>query len=264
MDRRKFLGTTATAGTFLIAGCKTNVEASKGEVANKDVSAPSVEIPDSWESTTPDSRPKVFKSGEVLGKEWDAIGHTKIYENKALRERIHKETFEKVDKALMVAFASRIQFFPSYAHLGSLAYQEEIDSAIRSRMRGRMKSFDLKNITYKGEEQMVSGSKPHSYHKWTADYHIDEIPVKDVNIPNSDVTSFTIGGEDIKIEALAGVWKEGKHMLAAGGVYPAELFTEEKEWDISGAVHLNLSVEMGFKPEQYNRQVKSFMDSVSS
>ncbi|WP_396613986.1 hypothetical protein ACH9L7_19825 (plasmid) [Haloferax sp. S1W] len=262
IGRREFLATSAVAGTGLIAGCGSQIEASPGENSDKDVPAPSVDIPDGWEVTTPNSKPIVFVEGKDLGVSWTAVGHTKLYENKKLRERIKQETFGKIDQTLMVAFASRIDFFSSIAHLGTSFQQETINSEVRSQMRDRMTEFGLTEVTYKGEVQREEETNPSKFHKWTAYYPVDEIPVNDVDIPNVEKDSFTIGGKNLKIGGLAGVWKEGKSLLAAGGVYPADYYNERQEWDVSGAIHLSLDIEMGFQPTNYNHQIKSIMDSV--
>lgn len=262
-SRRQFLAASAAAGTTAIAGCGGKVETAPGEDSNKEVPAPSVDVPDGWKLTTPDSQPVVFDKGKDFGINWTAVGHTNLYENVKLRNRIKQETFERVDRPLMVAFASRVDFFPTYAHLGTRFKQDTIDSNIRSQMRSQMEEFGLKEIAYKGESQRMGESDPSSYHKWTGKYPIKEIQIDDVEIPHVQKDSFTIGGQDLTIAGLAAVWKEGTHLLAAGGVYPAEPYGEEEQWDVSGAVHLSLQIEMGFRPNFYKNQIQSIMDSVN-
>lgn len=263
ISRRKFLAASAAAGAVVTAGCGGKVETSPGEASDKDVPAPSVNVPDGWELTTPNSESVVFDKGEDFGINWTAVGHTNLYENVKLRNRIKEETFGRINRQLMVGFASRIDFFPTYAHLGTGFKQDTIDSQIRSKMQSQMKGFGLKEITYQGESQRMGSSNPSSYHKWTGKYPIEEISIEDVNIPHVEKDSFTIGGEDLEIAGIAAVWKEGTHLLAAGGVYPAERYSEREKWDVSGAVHLSLQIEMGFRPNLYDRQIKSIMDSTN-
>lgn len=262
INRRRVLATLGAAGVAGLAGCGSSSNASVGEPSEKDVPPPSVDAANRWELTTPNSETRLLYEGSQLGIEFTAHGHTVQYADKQLRQRISENTFGEVDREFAVAFAARIDIFPSYASSGTAAFGDTIESAITDNLRSSMEEFGVQNVIEDGRME-ASNTPADDVSVLRGEYPINQVTIRDVNIPHSDREQLSFGDGTLPIKGIAGRWKSGGSIMAAGGVYPDEPFIEENEVEMSDAVTLSMEINLGLNPTQRENQVLEFIDSVS-
>lgn len=262
--RRRFLQTAGVVGLASLAGCGSDVEGGTGQTTDRDVPPPSVELPEGWEPTSTETEPEILKQGTMAGINYSAVGHTRRYENVRLRSRIREETLERVDRPLFVMFATRIDFFPRFAHIGASRMKSEIDSTVKSEFREQLQEFGVVDTAAHGTVESATAGGPSELFKYTGAYPVEDFTIRDVNIPNVNRSSFTVEGELLPIEGLVATWKDGEHQLAAGGVFPAAPYRPRKTFDITGGVELALNVDLDLRPERYRQTVHDFVASVDA
>lgn len=252
------------AGVASLAGCGSDVEGNTGESSNRDVPPPSVDLPDGWKPVSEDTEPQVLKQGSKFGMNYSAVGHTRQYENARLRSRIEEETMGRVDRPLCITFATRIDFFPSFVHIGAETMRDEIRSTVKSEFRGKLEEFGVVNVEEQGTVDSPAAGGPSEAFRYTAAYPVEDFEINGVNIPNLDRSSFTVEGKLLPIEGLVATWKAGKHQFAAGGVFPADTYTRQKTFDLTGGVELTLDIDLDLQPSQYRQTVHDFMATVEA
>lgn len=273
MKRRDLVRVLGVASAVSIAGCSGDSGSSPtdenpvGTEASREVPAPDVTLPSGWEVTTPDTESRTFATGSWNGiLDWKAIGHTKRYENKQLRGRVKRETFEKFDNPLVVGFATRVElevFGGDLVEGVITSATNEVQSKAKSEFRDRMSEFGIENVSEAGTMERENGS-PSQFTRFRGSYPVDPIKVDGVNIPEVEQDSFSVEGGDIQIEGILAVWRSNSHIFIAGGVYPAENYTRTKSWDLTGSVELILDINMGLNRAKYLSQVVNFVQSVSA
>lgn len=269
MERRYLLGALATGVTGVLAGCSSDDDPTEedpvGTESGKKVPAPTVTLPDGWKVTTEDTESRTFASGSVSFIDWKAVGHTKRYENKDLRDRITEETFGKFTSPLVVGFATRIELDVLGGDITELIVKtatDEIETKAKSEFEKRLNEFGLKQVHETGTIERGDRDKPSEFTQYEGKYSVEPITVEDVDIPNVEKDSFTLKGGELLVEGLLAVWRANGHIFVAGGVYPAEDYRRSKQWDITGGVHLTLEVEMGLSRAEYLAEVVQFSRSI--
>lgn len=262
LSRRQILASLGVAGSTALAGCGSSTDTEMGEPSDKDVPPPTVETGDQWRETTPDSQPVVLEKGTVAFVDYTAVGHIKQYENSQLRQRISEQTFGEIDRPFMVAFAGRIDLFPGAASLGTALKSDEIRDALISNLKGSMAEFGVENIDDGGTMERPK-TDAETWHRVTGEFPIEPVAVEGVDIPHSDKSALEFGGKNIDITGIVGRWKEDGSILAAGGVYPSQPYRETEEIEMSEAISLSVSIDLGLDPEQLERDLFRFIKSIS-
>lgn len=263
LSRREVLAGLGVTGATALSGCGSNVQAAQGEASDKEVPPPDVREPDGWVVASKDTQPRVFKKGKEFGLEYTAVGHTRQYENKQLRKRVREETFGNFDRPLLVASASRIDFFPDYAHVGTSFKTSEIEQAVKSKLKSRMAEAGIQNVRYDEKHIWTNGPGTH-YFTFKGHYQVPEFKVEDVEIPHSPKESFTFESEHLPIKGIAAYHKDGTHLVAGGGVFPNGPYEKHKEVELSGGVKLEVNVDLELRPDRYESEVLDFIGNISA
>jgi hypothetical protein len=261
-NRRTLLAILGTGSISALAGCGSNTPSAQGEVSEKHVPAPSLDVGEKWELVTPDSKPRVMQKGSISLLDWTAVGHTVQYEHTRLRERIKEDTFGEVDRPLVMAFAARVDIFPRQASFATGIKSGKIDDSLSSNLKSAMEEFGVKNVSQQSpiEDPNLPAKKLQVI---TGEYPIDAVTIEGVDIPHSDRTQLKFGGNRLPIQGVIGRWKEGGSILAGGGVYPLQDFEQNREINMSDSISLEIGIDLGLSPRTHKNEVFDFIRSVS-
>ncbi|WP_226021841.1 hypothetical protein [Halomicrobium salinisoli] len=261
--RRELLATLGSAGAVAVAGCGSTTDAEVGAAADREVPAPSVTKGDRWELTTPNSEPRLLRKGSAGPVNYTAVGHVRRYEDAKLRDRVAESTFGEIDRPFAVAFAARVDVFPSTLSAATGFMSEELDAAVRENLTDAMDEFGVENVREAGTRS-VSDAPVEEFAVVRGEYPIPEVTVEDVEIPLGNVDEFTFGGGRLPIEGIAGRWKSDGSILAGGGVYPAENYVDSETVELSDGISMEVTVDLGLRPDRIESRVLEFVRGVSA
>lgn len=260
--RRRVLGALGAAAAASLAGCGASTNSSPGDPSDKQVPPPTVDAPDRWRLTTPESEPRLLQKGSTFALDYQAVGHIRRYEDQQLRTRIREETFGEVDRPFAVAFAARIDIFPGLASVGTGFVNDQINESLRTELQDAMRAFGVQNVqrqapmdasnTPAGEVQVITG-----------EYPIDPVSIDASEIPHSDRNKIEFGGGTLPIKGIIGRWKTDGSIMAGGAVYPNGQFAASNTIEMSAAISLTLDIDLRLRPQRRERQALSFIDSIS-
>ncbi|WP_225333496.1 hypothetical protein [Halomicrobium urmianum] len=263
MRRRELLATLGSAGTVALAGCSSTSDADVGEASDREVPPPSVETGDRWELVTPDAEPRLLRTGSAGPVDYAAVGHVRRYEDARLRGRVAEATFGEIDRPFAVAFAARVDVFPSTLSAATGFLSDEIDAAVRENLADAMDEFGVRNVGEAGTRS-VPDAPVEEVTVVRGEYPIPEVTVDGVEIPHSDAEQFTFGGGTLPIEGVAGRWKSDGSILAGGGVYPAENYVDGETVALSDAISMEVTVDLRLEPDRVESRVLEFVRGVSA
>ena len=273
MERRKFLAAAGTGMLVGVAGCNSESGESgdptsanpPGESSDFQVPPPEADLPDGWELKTSDTEPHVLLEDSRLGVDYKAIGHSRRFEDTALRERVRKELFGRFDRALVVGFASHVDLEVLGGNLTEsfvLKATDKIQNEAESAFRAQMKEFGLQNISKIDPYQAQGNRSPSEFQRFTASYSVDSVEIDDVDIPNIEEESFRLGSGQLEVAGLLATHQRDDEILVTGGMYPNENYTRSKEWEITGGVDLDLTVDLGLRPNLHRSDIVNFARNV--
>ncbi|NIC00995.1 hypothetical protein [Halobacterium sp. R2-5] len=263
LSRRRLLAGIGVAGSSALAGCGGSSNAEVGESSDKDVPAPEVDAVDRWTLKTPNSEPRLLLEGSAaFVVDYTAHGHTVRYEDTHLRERIKEDTFGEIDRPFAVAFASRVDVFPSHLSIATRLKNGEIRKSIRDHLTSAMREFGVQNIQTDGTMD-ASNTSAGEFPVVRGEYPLEEVTISGVDIPHSDQDELTFGGGTLPIKGIAGRWKSNGSILAGGGVYPADDFEDSQNVSMSDAIELSVSVDLDMGWQQREQDVLDFVQSIS-
>ncbi|MGM0399280.1 MAG: hypothetical protein ACQEQY_09845 [Halobacteriota archaeon] len=255
MQRRQFLAVTGAGALATLAGCSSAL----GSVAAPVVPTDRLEA-GGW-TLQDESEETVFEEsyGPVT---IEAKSHSLVYSDEALRETIKEKTLGRVDGAMAMFAATRIDFSPNLADLpGSVATDQIVDrseTAARSQFATQMENAGLENVG-----QVDTGSL-------TVDTGVDarlttfeaEFPFDGVSVPVTDDRSISLTGSPIDVAGDLAVWSHDGSVLVAGGAYPATNVNETVTEELSAAITVTVDVDLGLEPDRYREEVRSLVRAV--
>lgn len=273
MNRRQVVAAAGTGLIASLAGCGSNESSTEeptsanppGEKSNLDVAPPKADLPDGWKLTTPNTEPHVLLEDSIGPVDYTAVGHTQRFENKSLRNRLKEELFGEFDRPLVVGFATHVDLdiaLSKYVEDGVLTVTDKVQSTAESEFRSRLESFGLQNLSEEGTYGASGEEKPAEFVRYSGVYPVGSVEIDNVEIPNVEKDSFTLKAGEIEVEGLLGVWHENESIFVAGGIFPTSNYRRDKEWEITGSVFLNLTVDMDLSPNVYRNNVVNFARSV--
>lgn len=256
------LGTLGAAAASSLTGCGASTSSSPGEPSDKQVPPPTVDAPDRWRLTTPDSEPYLLKKGSTLAVDYFAVGHIRRYEDQQLRRRIREETFGEVDRPFAVAFAARIDIFPGLASVGTGFVNDEINESLRTELQSAMREFGVQNV-----QQQAGMDAPDTsaggFQVITGEYPIEPVSIDVSEIPHSDRSEIEFGGGTVPIKGIIGRWKTDGSIMAGGAVYPNAQFADSATIEMSEAISVTLDIDLRLRPGRREQQALSFVDTIS-
>ncbi len=245
-----------------MAGCSSTSDADVGAPSEKEVSAPSVDSGERWKLTTPESETRLLQKGGWGPIKYTAHGHVTQYEDSTLRKRIREDTFGEIDRPFAVAFAARVDIFPSSYSRATVLQSGEIDKSILNNLKSAMSNFGVQNIRDDGT-MLATNSSAGEFQVVRGEYPIQKVTIDGVNIPHSDREKLSFGGGTLPIKGIAGRWKSEGSILAGGGVYPAENFADEEAVEMSDAISMSVDINLNLQPRKREAQVLDFVRSIS-
>lgn len=274
MNRRKILATTGSGLIASIAGCGSTDDGGDraptdsnppGEVSKVQLEPPKANLPEGWMLQTPNTEPHTLVEDSVAGISYEAFGHTRRYENTELRERVREELFDRFDRPLVVGFATHVELEVLGGGLTEsiiLRATDHIEDQAEAEFRAQMEEFGLQNVSRDGDYEASGSENPTGFREFTGTYPIESVEIDGVDIPNVDENSFTLESGELEITGLLGVHRENDRIFITGGVFPNENYFRTKAWEITGSVHLDLTVDLGLSSSQYRSEVVNFAKSI--
>ncbi|WP_418286756.1 hypothetical protein [Halorubrum sp. DTA46] len=183
----------------------------------------------------------------------------------ALRERVQEELFGRFDRPLVVGFASHVELEVLGGGLTeSVVMQatDKIQNEAESVFRTQMEEFGLQNISKVDPYQAQGNRSPSEFQRFTGSYPVDSVEIDGVDIPNIEEESFTLESGQFKVAGLLATHQKGDAILVTGGVYPNDNYIRSKEWEITSGVDLDLTVNLGLRPNIHRSDVVNFAQNV--
>lgn len=252
MQRRRFLAASGVAGLAGLAGCNAISGTALGSVAPPDVPQDLLEA-GGWVLQEDQTR-TVFEEdyGPVTVV---ATAHSLTYEDEALAERVTEDTLGSVEGTLATFSATRVRFDPDLTQLpdsiGRGQVVDQVEENSRDQFVARMRDAGLSNVqqTGTGDLQIDTGETAR-YTEYTAEY-----AVEDFSFALPDGETMTIDADAIAVAGDLAVWVHDDSVLVAGGAYPAENFATAVSRDLTDAITVDVSVDLGLEPAAYEQDV---------
>lgn len=253
MDRRRFLGAAAAAGAAGLAGCSTAV----GTI-------PRPEVPQSkldeggWEKVGDEHR-TVFER-EYGGVTVEAKAHSVTYEDAALKQEIVEKSLEQVQGQFALFSATRIDMAPSIDDLPVAKGRilDATEESAREQFEAQMENAGLSSV-----EQADTGTL-------TVDTGEDArlttyeatFPVPTMSFPVTEDRTMEIEGTDLRVRGDLAVWQHGDFVLVSGGAHPGENFARDVSKELSDAIQVSVSIDLGLTPDEYEQELRGLMTAV--
>lgn len=256
MHRRRFLTAAGAAGFAGLAGCNNVTTTAIGAVEPPQVPQQALEE-GGW--TLVDQ-----KQRQVLEKDYGPVtvkakAHSIIYEDQQLAERVKQDTLGSVSASLALFSATRIAFSPDLTKLpesiGREQFVDQVETNSKAEFESRMADSGLTNIAESetGELAIDTGETAR-YTGYTAEY---EVGTFDVPLPNDD--SITVDVGSLAVAGDLAIWVHDGGILVAAGAYPAENYANTLSKDVTDAISVDVSIDLGLTPKQYASEVEALI-----
>ena len=256
MNRRRVLTASGVAGLTGLAGCNNVTTTALGSVAPPDVPEDALDE-GGWALQEEESR-KVFEEdyGPVTVV---AKAHSLVYTDDELASRVETDTMGSVTGTFATFAATRVKFSPDLTSLpesvGRERLVDQVEANSKEQFQQRMRDAGLSDVAEveTGEMQVDTGETAR-YTGYEAAYEVSEFSF---DLPNGD--PMTIDVEAIGVAGDLAVWVHEDSVLIAGGAYPAENFAIQKSADITDAITVDVSIDLGLTPTEYSTEVESLI-----
>jgi hypothetical protein len=254
MDRRRFLGATAAAaGATSLAGCSTAV----GSVPRPNI--PQSKLDEGGWKKVSDEHRTVFER-DFSGVTVTAKAHSVTYEDAALRKEIVEKTLDQVSGEFSLFSATRIDMAPGFDELPVAKDRilDQTEESARQQFEAQMENAGLSNV-----EQADTGTL-------TVDTGEDArlttyeatFPVPTMTFPVTDDRTMEIEGDDLRVRGDLAVWQHGDFVLVAGGAHPGENFARDISKELSEAIEVSVSIDLGLTPDEYSQELRRLITAV--
>lgn len=256
MNRRRFLAASGVAGLAGFSGCNSISSTALGSVDPPQVPKDQLEQ-GGWAFDQEDTR-TVFEEDygpvTVIAK-----AHSLTYTDTELAKRVKEDTLGSVAGTLATYAATRVKFSPDLTKLPESIGREQlvdrVETNSREQFAARMRDAGLTNVkqTETGELQVDTGETAR-YTGFTAEYDVGTF---DVPLPNDETMTIDVGA--IGVSGDLAVWVHEDSVIVAGGAYPAENFAKTLSKDITDSISVDVSVDLGLTPGEYETEVKNLI-----
>lgn len=189
-----------------------------------------------------------------------ATGHTRTYEDAALRTEVSEKTLGHIDFAPASFFATRVEFSPDLADLpgGEAVLRDRLEREAKDEFEAHLRDLGLTDVREVGSaETTVDTGETASLTEFDATYSFEEFSLS----MEGDV-ELTLPGGSLPIGAWLAVWRHGDYYLVAGGGYPAENYVDEIERSITDGIDVTVSIDLGLTPGAYHDELLGLLKSV--
>lgn len=258
MNRRRFLTASGVAGLAGLAGCNSITGQALGSVAPPIV--PEAQLEDGgWVLDEEETR-------EVFQEEYGPVtvtakAHSLVYTNEELATRVNEDTLGSVSGTLATFAATRVKFSPDLTDLpeqvGREQLVDQVESNSRDQFEQRMRDAGLSNVTeVETDELQVDTGEVARYTGYEAEYEVGEFSV---DLPDGE--PMTIDVDAISVAGDLAVWVHGESVLIAGAAYPAENFAVTESEDLTDAITVDVSIDLGLTPGEYASESESLISA---
>lgn len=256
MNRRRFLTAAGVAGLAGLAGCNNITSTALGSVEPPAVPKDQLEE-GGWTFQEEDTR-------TVLEEDYGPVtvtakAHSVTYTDTELATRVEEDTLGSVSGTLATYAATRVKFSPDFTQLpeeiGRDQLVDQVEQNSREQFAQQMRSAGLTNVdqTETGELQVDTGETAR-YTGYSAEYEVGEFSVP---LPNEE--TMTVEVDAIDVSGNLAVWVHGDSVLIAGGAYPAENFAGTFSKDITDAIAMDVTIDLGLEPAAYESEVRDLI-----
>ncbi len=254
MDRRKFLGATAAAaGATSLAGCSTAV----GAIPRPEV--PQSKLSDGgWEKVDDEHR-TVFEQ-DFSGVTVTAKAHSVTYQDAVLQREIQDKTLEQVSGQFALFSATRIDMAPDLDDLpvGKGRILDQTEESAREQFVAQMENAGLSNVQRSDTGTLtVDTGEDARLTTYEATF-----PVPTMSFPVTEDRTMEIEGGDIRVRGDLAVWHHGDFVLIAGGAHPDENFARDVSRELSEAIEVSVSIDLGLTPGEYEEEMRGLITAV--
>lgn len=247
----------------LLAGC-ASPSSTRGTTTVDGPSVPNTTLEQNgWERTAQRER-HVFEESYLGGTiSVSADQHTVVYEDRRLRETVKERTLGKLDTSLKLFFATRVGTDPGLEDLPfGLGVSQVVDRASSSAKRSferRLADAGLSDVSEQRTTDLdIDTGETAELVEYAAGYDYDAIPVP---VPRSD--DVVIPSGSLPVTGLLAVWRRGDDVLIAGGAFPAQDFEETVGTDVSDAIRVEVSIDLGLRPARYRNEILNLVTSTA-
>ena len=256
MNRRRFLTASGVAGLAGLAGCNNVATTALGSVAPPDVPTAALDE-GGWVLQEEDSR-EVFEEdyGPVTVT---AKAHSLVYTDDELASKVETDTLGSVAGTFATFAATRVKFSPDLTSLpesvGREQLVDQVEANSKAQFEQRMRDAGLSDVAEveTGEMQVDTGETAR-YTGYGAAFEVGEFSF---DLPNGD--PMTIDVDAIGVAGDLAVWVHEDSVLIAGGAYPAENFAIDRRAEITDAITVDVSIDLGLTPTEYSTEVESLV-----
>lgn len=259
--RRGVLASVGGVSASLLAGC-ASPSSTRGTTNVDGPSVPSTKLEENGWKRTAQRQRHVFDESYFGGAiTVSADQHTVVYEDRRLRETVKKRTLGKLDTSLKLFFSTRVGIEPGLEDLPfGLGVSQVVDRASSSAKRSferRLADAGLSDVSERRTTDLdIDTGETAKLVEYAAAYDYDAIPVP---VPRSD--DVVIPSGSLPVTGLLAVWRRGDDVLIAGGAFPAQDFEETVGTDVSEAIHVEVSIDLGLRPARYRQEVLNLVQS---
>lgn len=252
MDRRTFIASSGL-GIASLAGCTASAE----ELSPPEVTADAI-AQQRWRLSNETTR-TVFERS-FAGRTITAHEYARLYEDRAVRERMTEETAGLVDAPIVVLFAARIGFSPGIDDVpgakGRIMARVEDES--RKAFTARLESSGMRRVEMIDERSLeVETGHDADLFIYRAGFPMDAF---DLDLPNGE--SLGLEMDDLEIAGLLACWHDGEDALVAGGAYPSERVERTATSDLSKSIDVTVEIDLGLEPDRYAAENRSLLRSI--
>ena len=261
MQRRQFLGSTATVGSAALAGRVAeadDVDVRSGE-GPRTPSVPVEEADGGWVVDREQSG-TFSESGTGV----TSTGTTVVYLDEGLSETLRERTMGTNFEELRMFFATRVEYDPAVDRLpfgvGRRVVVNRTDSNARDRFKQRLQDAGLEGIERRETRRVdIADGPTTNLSLYDAVYRYDGFEFEAGN------SLVSVAGEPVAVEGMLATWydRDAGATFVAGAVNPAENYEKRVEHRVTDAVDLTLDIDLGLTPEAYRQESLDLVRSVS-
>lgn len=252
MNRRRFLA-SSSLGIASLAGCTASAQ----ELSPPEVTADAI-AERRWRLSNEATR-TVFEQS-FAGQSITAREYTRLYEERAVRERLSAETGGLVDAPIVAFFAARVDFSPKIDTVPGAKgrIMSRVVDESKEGFESRLEAGGMQRMAVVDERTLETETGHDAdLFVYEAGFPMDAI---DFDLPNGE--SLGLDMDDVRISGLLACWHDGEDALVAGGVYPSEPVERQAISEFPGAIGVTVELDFGLEPERYAAECESLVRSV--
>ena len=263
MNRRLFLAALATSSTAALAGCLsvTNTSRSEADISVRAAEVSGGQLNDNGWQKVAELEQKVLDR-DFAFVDIEVYSHTTQYEDMALRRRLREGTMGFFDASVMQFFASRIEVVPAIDEIpfgiGLDTIMGLVQASAESQLKGQMEEQGLNNIREGRTESININNGPQTLLKT----YFADFTYPSMEFPVTNDQRIKIPADSLSVWGALSAWKSEDSILVAGGVCPAQEFTESLTKEVTDLITVTIDIDLQLRPEQLQQEIRNLIRTV--